>query len=404
MTRTSTFFSERYRRDHLNLGDRCRQDAAVVRATTSDGIPVWVITRHDDARNALTDPRLIKDGATVRAAISRQLPEAGDDDPGRNAMFWTQALFADPPNHTRLRGLLQAAFTTRRVNALKPGFQEMTDDLIRGLPSKEPFDLMTHFAIPLPLAVICELLGVPTGERGELRRWTDALNENDPAVASKATRELDEFFGGLIERKRRVPGDDLVSDLIHGVPDGADRLSHKELVGTSILLLNAGHDTTANLIGNTVRWLLADREARWIQLAHLHPEKIPAAIEEILRFDGPVQMATQRVSREDVEYGGVTIPAGEIVLISLLTANRDPDRFIDADRICLGREDNQHLSFGRGIHRCIGATLGRMEAQVSVSALARRFPEAELAEQNRWERRESTVMNGLKELIVQLNA
>ncbi|MEQ0560746.1 cytochrome P450 [Amycolatopsis sp. NEAU-NG30] len=401
MTRTHGFFTSDYWEDPLAIGDRERERAAISQGTLPDGLPVWVISRYAEARRALDDVRLSKDSATLVEAIGRQLKQAGYGDRRPSGMFeLPHALFSDPPRHTRLRRLLLAGFTSSRVAALKPRFEEMTASLVAGLPHDAPVDLISRFAVPLPLAVICELLGVPVDDRDALRPLVDAMNVNDPEEAPKASDELVEYFSRLIAHKRRRPGDDLVSDLIHVADDQSDQLAEDELLGTLFLLLNAGHDTSANLIGNALRVLLQDRRSRW-RLVREHPEIIPNVVEETLRYDCPVRMATHRVVVEPVEYGGTTLLPGEIVLISLLSANRDPRRYEHAGTFDPRREDLKHLGFGVGLHRCLGATLGRMEAEVALGVLARAFPHAELADRP-LRRRCSPIMNGWEDLFAHL--
>jgi cytochrome P450 len=238
-----------------------------------------------------------------------------------------------------------------------------------------------------------------------LRPLVDAINENDPADAPAASDKLVGFFTDLIEHKRRKPGDDLVSDLIHVGENQTDKLADDELLGTLFLLLNAGHDTTANLIGNALKALLQDRRYRWRHVCE-HPELIPNVVEEVLLYDCPVRMATHRVVVEPVDYGGITLLPGEIVLISLHSANRDPRQFgKHAGQFDLHRDRRalRHLGFGYGLHRCLGATLGRMEAQVVLETLSRAFPRAELIDQPSHRRRRSPIMNGWDALPARLN-
>jgi cytochrome P450 len=396
MTITDTpFFSPGYWDDALRIGDLWRDETPVCQATLPDGLPVWVITRYADARRALDDPRLSKDSGLLQDRIrSCDLPPSG--------MIAPSALFTDGEVHARLRALLLTAFTRDRTEALRPRFEVMTAELLATLSLGEPVDLMDKVAVPLPLAVICELLGVPVDPvvMAELRGWTMALNENDPETSGNATQALAQFFGELMERKRRDPGDDLVSALVH-VSGDQDRLRDDELMGTLFLLLNAGHDTTANLIGNSVRWLLHDRGHGWRKM-HEHPEMIPGAIEEGSRLDPPVRMATHRIPTEDVEFSGVTIPKGSIVLICLHSANRDPDQFEAADQFDLGRKNIAHLSFGRKTHSCVGAALGRMEAQIVIRQLTARFPGAELRASGGLQGGRSPIMGGYRRVPVYL--
>ncbi|WP_250034361.1 cytochrome P450 family protein [Paractinoplanes maris] len=345
-----------------------RREGPVREVRIASGAIVWLVTRYDDARQALTDPRFSKTGrddghpsSEIERALSRHM------------------LAVDPPDHTRLRRLVSAAFTARRIEALRPRITEITESLLDAFPGPgQDFDLIDAFAFPLPIQVICELLGIPAEDQDAFRRWSNiivggvAYQADFPAAAQAMVA----YIRALLAARRAQPGDDLLSGLIE-VRDSEDRLSEDELMSMVFLLLIAGHETTVNLIGNGASLLLGERE-RWEQLC-AQPELLPTAIEEFLRFESPVEVATFRITKSAVELGGRTIPAYAPVVISLLSANRDDSRFADPDELRLDRPNNPHLAFGHGIHYCLGAPLARLEAQIAFGALTRRFPSLRLA-------------------------
>lgn len=272
--------------------------------------------------------------------------------------------------------------------------------LVDALPTDHAVDLVETFSFPLPLTVICELLGIPELERRPLREWTTALMQDHPDQTAPASHAMADYLGRLIEDKRRSPGDDLFSALIRAT-GSADQLQPEEMLSTLFLLVVAGHETTANLITNSVRWLLDDAR-RWSSLAR-NPEAIPAAINEVLRFGSPVRMATFRFTAEPVTIGDTVIPEDEIVFVSLQTANRDRCRFSEASAFDPGRDARGHLSFGRGSHFCLGMGLALVEAQVALTELITRFPHARLAvPSGELRRQHSAVMNSYRRLPVLL--
>ncbi|MGH3914665.1 MAG: cytochrome P450 family protein [Pseudonocardiaceae bacterium] len=362
------------------------------------GAPAWLITGYDEARAALHDPRLVK-GEAARTFL------AGDRlSPEMFAAISRHMLNHDPPDHTRLRRLVTAAFTRRRIDGLAPRIQQITDELLDALTGVAQTDLIASFAYPLPITVICELLGVPADARSEFHTWSAVLVTGmmaDPDEFAEAATAMVTYLRELIVAKRAAPADDLLSALV-AVREGGDRLSADELTSMVFLLLIAGHETTVNLIGNGVLALLTHPEQ--LTLLRAQPQRLPTAVEELLRFDGPVQMATFRVTSEPVEIGGTTIPAGQMVITSLLAANRDPAHLADADVLDLTREDNPHLAFGHGIHHCLGAPLARLEGRIALGTLLARFPQLRLAvpaEQLNW--RPGMLMNGLLALSVALD-
>jgi cytochrome P450 len=306
-------------------------------------------------------------------------------------------LGADPPDHTRLRRLVSAAFTTRRIEALRPGIERIADELLDAMAGRHEADLIDAFAFPLPIQVICELLGVPAEDRDRFRDWSDVIVGGE-AYRERIPAALTAMVGYIVERRQAGDGDDLLSGLIR-VRDAGDRLSGTELSSMVFLLLIAGHETTVNLIGNGT-YLLLDRPERWAGLRE-NRELLPTAIEELLRYDGPVETSTFRLTTADVRIGDQVIPAGESVLVVLLSANRDGDRFPDADLLRLDRGQNPHLAFGHGIHYCLGAPLARLEAQVAFTKLLTRLPDLRLAVPStelHW--RPGVLLRGLKELPV----
>ncbi|MGK5731659.1 cytochrome P450 family protein [Streptomyces sp. URMC 124] len=348
-----------------------REAGPVHRITGPDGRPAWLVTRYDDVRRALADPRLSLDkrNATPGNYAGLRLPPALD----------ANLLNMDPPDHTRIRRLVVKAFTPGRVDKLRAPVRRVADELLDAVEAEGRTDLLASYAGPLPITVICDLLGVPQEQRQDFRAWTDALITPDPArphLAEEAIGSMTGFFTGLIASKRAAPGDDLLSDLI-AVRDGdegegADRLSEDELSSLAFLILFAGYENTVHLIANSVLALL-DHPALMDSL-RANPAGLAAAVEEFMRWDGPAPLAIRRFPLENVEIGGVTVPAGETVLLSLASANRDPHHFSEPDRLDPNRDRSGHLALGHGIHYCLGAPLARMETETALAALLERFP------------------------------
>ena len=382
--------------DRHAIYDAMAARAAVHRVPLPGVGEAWLVTGYHAARAALSDPRLIK-GGPGHGPFSAEL------DPDIAQAMDHHLLALDPPDHTRLRKLVAAAFTRRRSEQLAPRVQEITDGLIAGFAERDEVDLVAAFAYPLPIAVICELLGVPDADRDAFRGWTGPLVAGAMAgleAYSVAATALIGYSRELIARKRREPADDLLSALV-AVRDGADALTENELTSMVFLLMIAGHETTVNLISNGALALLQHPE----QLAELRarPERIGATVEELLRYDGPLQSGVPVVAAAPTEIAGVAIPAGDVVVVSLLAANRDPARGADAGRLDVTRPDPAHLAFGHGVHHCLGAPLARVEGRIALGTLSARFPDVRLAVPvDRLARYPGLLMNGLTALPVRL--
>ncbi|MET8096312.1 cytochrome P450 [Streptomyces sp. NPDC005236] len=323
----------------------------------------WLVVGYEEARAALADARLAKSANTAGFVFY------GEE------LIGEHMLLSDPPQHTRLRTLIAGEFTGRRVAALRPRIQEITDELLDAMIPRGHADLVESFAYPLPLTVICELLGVPAPDRAAFRALsTETVAPTSAESEQKAFVELAAYLGDLIEDKRCAgPTDDLLSGLVRTTAEDGDRLSARELRGMAFLLLVAGHETTVNLITGVVRALLGHPG----QLAALRADMtlLDGTIEETLRHDGPVENATFRCAAEPLDIGGTAIAAGEEVMICLTAADRDEARYPAPDRFDLRREARGHLAFGHGIHYCLGAPLARLEAQVALRSLLERCPD-----------------------------
>jgi cytochrome P450 len=351
--------------------------SAPVRRVVLNGLPAWLVTRYEDVRQALTDPRL----SNSLDSLSPALPEAGAWILGERMLGLDRNLLrSDPPRHTRLRRLVSKAFTPGRIEALRPRVQEMADALAADFLPRGEAELIHEFAFPLPLMVIMELLGMPLEDRGQFRRWAEMTVPRGPAEQAEAMQgytAIRAYFTELVERKTRQPGDDLLSALTR-VRDEGQRLDEDELLGMAWLLLTAGHSTTVDLIGNGLLALLRHPD----QYATLRADLglLPAAIEEMVRYDGPVEIGISRFTTEEVKIGDTVIPGdGQVVLLVIASADRDPTRFPDADRFDLRRGETGHIAFGYGMHYCLGAPLARMEAAIAFRLLLGRCADLALA-------------------------
>ncbi|MBD0711901.1 MULTISPECIES: cytochrome P450 family protein [unclassified Streptomyces] len=368
---------------------KLRESGPVHVVRNPDGFHFWLVVGHEEGRAALADPRLAKSPSVVGV----RTPEED--------VIGVHLLGADAPDHTRLRRLVTGEFTARRVEALRPRIERLASGLADAMEPAGRADLVDAYAYPLPITVICELLGVPAEDRDTFRAWSNELvsSDDEPAL-EKTLRDFAAYLDSLIEDKRASgPADDLLSGLIAARAEDGDRLSLAELRAMAYLLLIAGHETTVNLIANTVRNLLTHPE----QLAALRadPTLLDGAIEESLRYDGPVETSTLRFTREPVVIGGREIPAGQGVLVAIGALDRDPARFPVPDRFDIRRDTRGHLAFGHGIHYCLGAPLARLEGRIALRTLLDRFPRLELdPEAAPWEWLPGLLIRGVRHLPV----
>ncbi|MGW2793696.1 cytochrome P450 family protein [Streptomyces sp. NPDC001251] len=349
--------------------DRLREGCPVQRIPTgSGGQQAYLITGHPEAREAFTDPSLSKD--TARFFADR--PSDRDLHPAISRNM----LASDPPAHTRHRRVATPLFTAGRVRALRPYITRVVDGLMTAWRPGTEVDLVAQLAVPLPVTVVCELLGVPESDRGTLAGWShDLFDATDTERVDAASHRIGDHLTHLVDTARATPGDGPLHSLLRDCHAGG--LGRDEIVSLAALLLVAGHETTTHFIGNAVLALLRHPEA--FDRLRRDPDLIPGALDELLRFDSPVSVATFRHSTEDLRVGGVDIPAGSRVSIAPGAANRDPAAFPDPGRLDLDRDAGGHLAFGHGIHRCPGAPLARAEAEIALRALVTRFPGIHLA-------------------------
>lgn len=386
-----------------------RENSPVHRTTLPSGVEAWLVTRYADARQALADQRLSKNPAhhAEDAAGKSKTGIPGE----RSANLMTHLLNIDPPDHTRLRRLVSKAFTPRRVAEFAPRVQELADDLLDRFAAKGEADLIHEFAFPLPIYAICDLLGVPREDQDDFRDWAGMMIRHGGGPrggVARSVKKIRNYLAELIHRKRETLGadgsdDDLISGLIRA-SDHGEHLTEEEAVAMCFVLLFAGFETTLNLIGNGALALMRNPEQRSLlqeSLARGESALLESGVEELLRFDGPVEMATWRYATEPLEIGGVPIAVGDPVLVVLAAADRDPAKFEGPNTLDLARKDNPHLGYGHGIHYCIGAPLARLEGQTALATLLRRLPDLELAvapEELRW--RGGLIMRGLRVLPV----
>ncbi|MFI9778894.1 cytochrome P450 [Streptomyces sp. NBC_01003] len=385
-----------------------REHAPVHRTKLPSGVEAWLVTRYADARQALADSRLSKN-PEHHAEDAQGKSKTGI--PGeRSANLMTHLLNIDPPDHTRLRRLVSKAFTPRRIAEFAPRVQALTDDLIDQFAAQGKADLIHDFAFPLPIYAICDLLGVPSEDQNDFRDWAGMMIRHGGGPrggVGRSVKKIRGYLAELIHRKRNDLGNDLISGLIRA-SDHGEHLTENEAVAMCFVLLFAGFETTINLIGNGMYTLLRHPEQRArLQESFRRGERelLTTGIEELLRYDGPVELATWRFATEPLTIGGQPIATGDPVLVVLAAADRDPARFHTPDNLDLSRSDNQHLGYGHGIHYCLGAPLARLEGCTAIETLLRRLPDLELAGDPadlRW--RGGLIMRGLRSLPVEFTA
>jgi cytochrome P450 len=369
--------------------------------TLGSGLHAWLVTEYGDVRRLLADPRLSKSAANAAPIMAKHSTEAVSG----GAITSESMLFSDPPQHSRLRRLFGRAFTMRRTENLRPRIEELTDQVLGSIPAGAEIDLVESVAMAIPIAVIGELLGVPRAAHDDLRRWNRTLTSVDSEQPKKYRAYMAslEYFRNLIAEK--VRSNDTADDMINAMidPDNEERFDESELLSTIFLMMNAGYETTANLISSSVYALLKHPE----QLEQLRGDAtlLPNAVEEFLRYESPLNLSTLRYTTEPVEIGDTIVPAGEVVFLALASANRDPDRFAEPDRLDIRRNAATHLAFGHGIHHCVGAPLARLEGEIVLARLLDRFPRWEAAEPlDRLSWRYTLQFRGLERLPVRLHA
>ncbi len=383
------------RNPHPTLA-KLREEAPIYQVQHREmGSHPWLLTRYDDAIALLNDERFTKN--------FQRIPNQQRDESRKDYMMEAAAainrhmLTLDPPDHTRLRSLIHKAFTPKMIRELEGRIQEITDDLIAGMLAKDSVDFIADFAFLLPVTVIAELLGVPREDRDMFKRWSQTIILGGSAVGNMeqvgvAALEFIMYFHEKFDERRASPQDDLITGLVQ-VEEAGDKLDPQELISMVFLLLVAGHETTVNLLGNGMLALLQHPDQK--QMLKQNPDLIRTAVDELLRFDGPVGVSTMRWALEDVEFHG------QMVVASLLAANRDPSAFENPDMLDITRTPNKHLAFGNGIHYCVGAPLARMEGAVAFNTLLKRLPNLALAvDSDQLEWNKTILLHGMKSMPV----
>lgn len=393
----TTLRTPEHRADPHPLYHRMREQAPVLH------VPEWdefILTRYADCEAVLRDARFSSNPKHRRLEVPVEMQDVRTQ---MSEADTSVLLFLDPPDHTRIRGLVSRAFTPKRVEEMRSRVRTLVDEILDEGEAKGEFDVVLDLGYLVPVTVICQMLGVPERDRHLFHEWSSAatrlldsvIPQDEMMQALGGAMSIVNYLNEVIEDRRARPGDDLLSALIQAEEEG-DKLSESELRAITLLLFVAGHETTMNLIGNGAYALLQNRD----QLRRLHdePSLIGSAVEELLRFDGPVHL-TGRTATDDIEVNGFTVERGMQVVTLLAAANRDPERYPQPDRLDLGRADNHHLTFSHGMHYCLGASLARVEGQEAIGALARRFPDMELiTTEVRY--RDHFVLRGIEELRV----
>jgi cytochrome P450 len=386
------------KRNAISFYSRLRSQTPIEITGHPLGLKIWLVVDHDDAYAILRDPRFAKE---ISRVLSAELVEKTIPNIDLYQSLEKHMLNRDLSDHTRLRRLVSKAFTPRMIEQQRSHIQEITDELLDRVEEAGKMEFIKDFAYLLPVIVISDMLGIPRTDREKFRHWSDILVNNQSFFQTlieqkDALTEFVEYMRGLIVQKRTNPADDLLSGLIQ-VEEEGDRFTERELTSMISLLIIAGHETTTNLIGTGVLTLLEHPDQ--LQMLREKPELLPGAIEELLRYTAPVIQTTQRWASEDLDLHGTQIKRGEMVLISLLAADLDPRHFPDPEQLNITREENAHLAFGKGIHYCLGAPLARLEGQIAIGTLLRRFSNLRLAvrpEDLEWG--PSTIMRGLRAL------
>jgi cytochrome P450 len=386
---------------------RLRAEGPVHEVVWTHGARVWLVTRYAEITALVNDPRVSKDGRRMNElfALHSGLPvERRDTGVGFNDELAAHVLNSDPPRHSRLRSLVSKAFTAHRVERLRPRVAQVADECLDAMTGRSDIDLVSDFAVKLPTTIICDLFGIPGADREQFRLWSTKLvgAGQDPAEVTDAGDKMVGYVSALVEAKRATPCDDVVSALVR-VHDDGERLSHGELVSMIFFLAVAGHITTIHSLGNAVYNLLTHPS----ELARLREDLslMPAAVDELMRFDSAAQVGTFRFTTAEIKLGDVTIPANQLLLLSWSAGNRDSARYPDADRLDLNRHPVGIMSWGYGLHRCVGVPLAKMQIEVGLTRLLTWYPDLRLAVdpgEIRWE--DNALLRGLVTLPVSVTA
>ena len=385
-----------------------RGQGPVHEVTFAHGAKVWLVTRYEEVRALVSDPRVSKDGRRMNELFARHsgAPVSEGEDPtgvGFDDDLATHMLNSDPPRHTRLRALVSKAFTAQRVERFRPRVEQVVDELLDGLAGRHEVDLVKAFAERLPITIICDLFGIPEADREDFRMWGTKLvgAGQDPKEVADASKHVVDYASALIDARRADPGDDMVSALVRATDDG-DRLTQGELVSMIFFLVVAGHITTIYSIGNAAYNLLTHPD----ELARLRadPSLMPASVDELMRYDPAASVGTFRFTTDEIPVGDVVIPADQILALSWSSANRDSTHFPDADRLDLDRHPRGSMAFGHGIHYCLGVPLAKLQIEIALTRLITRYPELRLAAdpgQLRWH--DNALLRGLVALPVSVS-
>ncbi|GGO01639.1 cytochrome P450 family protein [Saccharibacillus kuerlensis] len=387
----NALFTREFSQNPYPVYARLREEEPIAKLMFPDGQFGWMITRYEDAVEVLKDNRFIKDMTKIYGSTGQSI-------------FTSNMLFSDPPDHRRLRGLVQQAFTPKLIEGMREHIQQIADKLLDAVEGREHIELIDDYAFPLPIIVISEILGVPTSDQDKFRIWSNSIigasNSEGSSEVYQHMQEFTAYLGTWFEKVRREPGDDLISQLI-AAEEAGERLSEQEIYGVVSLLIIAGHETTVNLIGNGIISLLQHPEQ--LHMLRDNPDLIKGAIEEMLRYNGPVEFSTSRWAGEDLEFRGHSMKRGDLVVVALDSADRDGSQFDDPDLFDITRERSRHLAFGHGIHMCLGAPLARLEGEIAVNTLLRRFPNIRLREDaGKLEWRPGMIVRGVKEIPLSL--
>ncbi|MEI5907810.1 cytochrome P450 [Bacillus spongiae] len=358
----------------------------------------WLITRYQDVLTLLKHEDVTKDVINTLSEEEKIQDEFGDS----LDLLVNNMLFKDPPDHSRLRLLVHKVFTPKMIAGLKDRIEQISIELIEEMKTKVEIDLLEDYAVPLPVTVISEMMGIPKEDRHKFRAWSNAITNvsngvEDAKNFEASIQEFVQYLEEIIEKRKKGPSDDIISGLVIAEEDG-EMLSHKELLSMLFLLIVAGHETTVNLIGNGMLALLQNRDQ--LETLRSHPEHMKTAIEEFLRFTNPVEFGTSRYAVRDFMFHEHQIKKGDFLFLGLAAANRDPKQFVNPNELDITRSPNKHLAFGNGIHFCLGAPLARLEGQVAFKHLLEHFPNISLNEEKELKWRHSEIFRGLEALPI----